>query len=550
MDIRCPNCGATTRSIQRLLTHILQYHDGHMNTITCNIANCQRTFNNVSTWKSHIYRMRCHRAALDIARPYPVNPVNPENPERHHDNQNPDPHDFNGDDSDGDDALNGREQEANMNQNIPKDLYEQFCSRFQKTFFDFALKIREQHMLPVSTTNSIIDDVQGLLEAYQLNIYDIIKQQIAADASEDSMDYIFSDEDLFLSMCQSAKSEGAIANTLYQNYPYTPPIEIKLGETNGKSDIIHVVPLKKCLTNILSHDNILSHIKSHIEKKRNCGNSDKIHDLSYTLSPRNTGVIDIPLIFYLDEFEPCNPIGSRRKTHKLSAIYYISQIAYEFFYGILSYTIYHIPYTIYYTIGSLPINLRTLNKSGFLYGLSYHNLVKQYRYEKIMQQLMDELHDLHTNSLQLELKNGEKVTLNVYLHLFAADNLSAHDIFGMQTNFNFGKFSRYCLADYDNINMLSDFTMCTLRNREDYIKHLEQVEADPAKARRELGLVGKCVFHDLPDIDVTQLFPNDLLHDHAEGVLPVVIMCCIARHNLQHRSDATDSQQFAFDIQI
>ena len=31
-------------------------------------------------------------------------------------------------------------------------------------------------------------------------------------------------------------------------------------------------------------------------------------------------VVDIPLIFYLDEFEPDNPIGSKRKTHKLTVI--------------------------------------------------------------------------------------------------------------------------------------------------------------------------------------------------------------------------------------
>ena len=33
-------------------------------------------------------------------------------------------------------------------------------------------------------------------------------------------------------------------------------------------------------------------------------------------------VIDIPLILSLDEFEPSNPIGSKRKIHKVTGIYY------------------------------------------------------------------------------------------------------------------------------------------------------------------------------------------------------------------------------------
>ena len=330
-------------------------------------------------------------------------------------------------------------------------------------------------------------------------------------SSQKTLEDIINDEDLFGSICQPVKSESTVANILQQKYPYVQPSETLLGEGNDKRDVFHIVSLKENLAAILSHDGILSDIRSNLQQKRSCPSSDKICDVNFPLSPSRSGVVDIPLIFYMDEFEPCNPIGSKRKIHKLSAFYF--------------------------TIGSLPIHLRTLVKSGFLYGLVYPSHVKKYGYQQILQPLLAELQELHTNHLQITYENGETVSFKVYLHLFAADNLSAHDILEMQKNFNFGKFSRYCLADYDNINTLSDFTMCSIRTHDEYCKQLEQLSTEPTEVKRAYGIVGKCVFHELPNIDVTSLFPNDLLHDHAEGVIPVII--CVSLMNIISNTDLT-----------
>ena len=47
------------------------------------------------------------------------------------------------------------------------------------------------------------------------------------------------------------------------------------------------------------------------------------------------------------------------------------------------------------------------------------------------------------------------------------NNLSAHNILGMQKKLNFGKFGRYCLADCDEINMPSDFAMCSMETHDE-----------------------------------------------------------------------------------
>ena len=71
-----PSCGGRNfKTIQRLCTHMVAYHDGKMGTpILCGINNCQRTFHNVHTWKSHIRRTEDHRKALNMDKPNPLNP--------------------------------------------------------------------------------------------------------------------------------------------------------------------------------------------------------------------------------------------------------------------------------------------------------------------------------------------------------------------------------------------------------------------------------------------------------------------------------------------
>ena len=418
MNRNCPECGAMLRSIQRLCSHIIEFHDSKMGNMTCNINGCQRTFTNAHAWKTHIRREKCHREATNMRRPYPAIPVAQEPP-------------VNVDQVDNEDEdVNPHVDNHANNPEAPQQMYSEFCSRFQRQFFNIVMKIREKHMLPVSVTNAIIDDVQGPLETYQFNISDIVKRQLEVDAGHEAMNYKFGDEDLFSSLCQLAKSDGALANILFRNYPYSEPIEVVLGRTDGKKDIVHIVKLNQVLSNILSHDDILSSIRDNLPRRRANADTDKLYDLTYPLSPIEENVIDIPLIFYLDEFEPCNPIGARRKIHKLTAVYF--------------------------TIGSLHIQHRTLLKSGFLYGLSYHSNIKKYGYEKVLRRLVDEFLEQHTENLVIELRGGEKVNFKVYLHLVSADNLSAYDILGMQTNFNHGKFSRYCYADYDNINGITD----------------------------------------------------------------------------------------------
>ena len=485
----CPVCATNFPTVQRLCTHIRSYHNGQMGNIVCSINNCQRTFRNVHTWKSHIRRTPDHREAVNMDRPQNV-PVN----------QNMDGVDapiLDDNMSDVSDIVDNRQVEE-----LPTahNMLEGYRMSSQRAFFNFAVKIREKHMLPVSVTHSILDEVQGLLEFQQTSVGDIVKRQLATNPTASCADFIFEDEDMHSVICQASKSDGAIASLLYQNYPFVAPVEQELGHTANKKHIAHIIPLKQLLSKILTNDDIVVAITSNLALKRHHDSKNiaapKLYDVKYDLAETNQ-VVDLPLIFYMDEFEPCNPIGSRRKIHKLTAIYF--------------------------TIASLPPSVRSQVSSIFLYGLSYYSHIMKYRYEKLLQPLCEDLISMAQTDLVVKTRKGLEITYKVKMLFVSADNLSAHDLLGLQKNFTHGKFSRYCLTEYDNINGTSDFIKCELRTAAHHQQQIDLLDTNPEVVRHASGIVGKCVFSEIPGLDVTQLCPPDVMHDFMEGVVPVLI---------------------------
>ena len=92
------------------------------------------------------------------------------------------------------------------------------------------------------------------------------------------------------------------------------------------------------------------------------------------------------------------------------------------------------------------------------------------------------------------------------------------------------------MADYDNINMLSDYTLCTLRTQTTNSILLCSPQA-PHSIRLDwsTALLAAEFFSEMPNIDVLNLFPPDVMHDFMEGVVPVVI--CVALNDVIAKSN-------------
>ena len=75
--------------------------------------------------------------------------------------------------------------------------------------------------------------------------------------------------------------------------------------------------------------------------------------------------LTLPLILYIDDFEVCNPLGTSRKKHKVTAVYWV--------------------------FADIPPTLRSTLTSIYLAILCKADDVKQYGYPKVLEPLLQDL---------------------------------------------------------------------------------------------------------------------------------------------------------------
>jgi len=126
----------------------------------------------------------------------------------------------------------------------------------------------------------------------------------------------------------------------------------------------------------------------------------------------------IRLHFYIDEFEVCNPIGSKKGKHKVLGVYYL--------------------------VGNMANKYCSEIKFINLCMLVKYHFIKQYdpHYQKLFSPLIKELKLLASKG---EV-NGTKHHFRAALATVSADNLSAHAIAGFQRHFNSGRICHDCMA--------------------------------------------------------------------------------------------------------
>lgn len=487
---KCPVCDKSYATWNKVLTHVTGYHAGQPVNITCNIDGCQHTFKNTANWRRHAYRFAQHRVTLGLAKQVisggstSVELVLDES-------------------EDNDDAQMDatHEQPDNLS---PINQYSQLHSLFQNRFLSLTMQVREELLLPQSSVTKVVDGIEGLFELYSSNIKDIIKRQLTNDPDIDKLDFMLEDDHFFSSICSIVRNDKGTAASLAMHLPHVRPHEIALNRDDpGKKDFIHIVPLIQSLKTILSNDDIVDEILAYKNQLEGQQATDKLHDLILNIG--TTDYIDVPLIFYIDEFEPCNPIGSRKKIHKISGTYF--------------------------TMACLPPRLRARLKSIFLYCLAYCSRVKTHGYGEIFKFLIDDLIELANSDITVRTKKGREFSYRVRLQMFCADNLAAHDIMGLQTHFNHGKVSRYCYVDYKEIGVKYDCANCPLRMKRDYEEQIALIDIEPTMSN--YGIKSKCVFNEVPYLNPIELCPPDVMHDFLEGVVPIVI--CLALSSLMKK---------------
>ena len=119
----------------------------------------------------------------------------------------------------------------------------------------------------------------------------------------------------------------------------------------------------------------------------------------------------LKLIFFYDELEICNPLGSYSKTHKLAVLYF--------------------------TFANIPPPYRSRLSSIFVYAIMKSQELQPYGYDAILKPLIEEINELSENGLPIVKSDGEKICVTGFLACIVADTLGAHQLLGLKEGVGF-----------------------------------------------------------------------------------------------------------------
>lgn len=196
-----------------------------------------------------------------------------------------------------------------------------------------------------------------------------------------------------------------------------------------------------------------------------------------------TGKVVLPILLFFDDFEPCNPLGSRAGIYKIGATYV--------------------------SLACTPPQYASLLDNILLAQLFFSSDRTSYGNLKVFSKLIDELKFLEQEGITVCTADGDR---HVYFVLFLilGDNLGLNSILGFTEGFNSDFYCRLCIA-HKNI--------CKVETNEHNLipRTVENYELDSTALSH--GVKESCIWHQLSTFHIAKNISCDLMHDLLEGVL-------------------------------
>lgn len=201
------------------------------------------------------------------------------------------------------------------------------------------------------------------------------------------------------------------------------------------------------------------------------------------LSKFNKNNIVLPVVMYFDDFECCNPLGSRAGIYKIGAVYV--------------------------SLACIPPNFSSVLDNIFLGQLFYSSDRNCYGNKSIFSKIIEEFQYLEKHGISIKVGSQD---FQVYfcLALVLGDNLGLNSIMGFQESFQSNHFCRVCKASKDQTKVQNEENSYLLRTKSNYELDLGTFS---------FGVKEECIFHSLSNFHVTENVACDLMHDTLEGVL-------------------------------
>ena len=335
----------------------------------------------------------------------------------------------------------------------------------------FALETRETHLIPKSTCRSIMSGVSSLFSTFFQHLSEFIVCRLEENGFDIGKDpclqEVLSNHAVIDSVWSNVCSDAKLKQFCREKLGLIEPKSVLLGfnETTGKPECCQYISVCHTVQHYVQHEDVWESINRIPYKTDNVlydytdGTAFRQHKF-FALHPDA-----LRIHIYVDDLELCNPLGSAKKKHSITAIYY--------------------------QIGNIEQKNLAALKSVHVACIAKAVHVKKYGLHKVLTEFIADINQLE--SVGVEVMIDDKVhKLFGSLATVSADNLASHDIGGFRMCFNSGRICRFCVICFNSICEFGSETWDgypKLRTAKEHDMHVSSVVADGTLFHQWLQMV-------------------------------------------------------------
>jgi hypothetical protein len=490
ISVICPLefCRQKTDDLAKYVIHLKSHLKSGV-SVSCPFKKCGKSFNVLSSFKSHM--SRAHRGWNVEC----VDPVYYANNKKCRynvvDTQNSESVLL-------DDSCAAKDMECSADDDTVANRSEAMESLLNK-FALWLMNMEAKLHVPSSTIQAILEEVRDINNLNTNYVIDSMLRTISANNIDDNT------TDNLLAclksnpLCMLLWEDGALRTehsrkTLYkEKFNYVAPVAMSLESSNGKRRVYHYIPVLQSVKALFQDSSIKCALKSNLHKPEN----DQFVDLSDGLVMKQSeffkaNVDGLQIILYQDAFEVVNPLGSARGKHKLLAVYYM--------------------------LGNMLPAVRSGVDQMQLVLLCKEKDYREFGAGVIFRPLLEDLKVLETAGVDLGSDFGVK---RGTLACILGDNLGSHGIGGFVESFSgSGHFCRFCLVTNNDMLHGQYLARCfPCRTKELYDAAVGRLHDNKLNVAE--GIKSQSVFNSLSFYHVCSPgLPPCLGHDLFEGIVP------------------------------
>lgn len=197
-----------------------------------------------------------------------------------------------------------------------------------------------------------------------------------------------------------------------------------------------------------------------------------------------------------DDFEICNPLGSKANRHKVCAVYF--------------------------TIQNLPQKFKSKVNNIYLISLCNSDDVKMKHtdFNNLWQLIVNEINYLEKTGINIDVNTNLKGTITQ----LAFDNLGANTALGFAGGFNTKHYCRHCESSQTDCQQMSRENIHERRTKESYNNQIDTInKSEKVKFIETKGVKYYCKLSNLKYFHIIDNPTVDIMHDICEGTIPFIL---------------------------